>query len=228
VSNPTTGVTEITNFLGWISMSGSSPSELTRNGTKVPGSDGKLGSNSYQDKDDQATNDLNPGVRYNYALNFGESVATQSIVPALLPDTRLTSVSPSGSDTVTAGSEPTLTWSKVGATPKGYIVTVADMGTGSFSGSSLSGGTPVYLAFLDAASHSTSVKYGTLSDLAAITGDQLLREALAENPFFKPVNKALEAGKTYAWTVVALDHDGAKTAFAIGKPNSLGIFTVQP
>lgn len=228
VSNPTTGNTEVTNFLGWIAMSGGTPSELTRNDTKVPGSDGKLGSNSYTDKSGEPVgNTLNPGQRYVYALNFGESVATQSITPALLPDTRLTSVSPQGNNAASAGEEPMITWSKVGATPKGYIVTVADMGTGAFSGSSLSGGTPVYLAFLDAASHSTSVKYGTPSDLAAITGDDLLSGFLAENEFFKPVHKPLESGKTYAWTVVALDHDKAKTAFAIGKPNSLGIFTVQ-
>lgn len=228
VSNPSTGNTEVTNFLGWVSMSGGTPSELTRNGDKVPGSDGKLGSNAYTDKSGEPVgNTLSPGQRYLYALNFGGSVATQSITPAILPDTRLTSVSPSPSDTVTAGSEPMITWSKVGATPKGYIVTVAEM-PGGFAGSSLSGGTPVYLAFLDAASHSTEVKYGTPSDLAAITGDLVLKSALEESSdLFKPANKPLESGKTYAWTVVALDHDKAKTAFAIGKPNSLGIFTVQ-
>lgn len=227
VSDPTTGNTNVTNFLGWISMSGGTPSELTRNGDKVPGSDGQLGSNFYRDENGKPVgNTLNPGQRYVYALNFGESVATQSIVPSLLPDTRLTSVSPQGTNAATAGSQPMLTWTKVGATPKGYIVTVAEM-AGGFAGSSLSGGKPVYLAFLDAAAHTTSVKYGTPSDLAAITGDDLLSGFLAENEFFKPVNEALESGKTYAWTVVAIDHDTAKTSFAIDKPDSLGIFTVQ-
>ena len=225
VSNPASGNTEVTNFLGWISLSGSTPSKLERDGAPIATS-GELGGSAYQDKDNPPTNDLNPGQTYLYALDFGESVATQSITPAILPDTRLTSVSPSLGDTITAGSSPTITWTRQGALPKGFIVTVAEMDN-DFSGTSLSDGKPVYLAFLDAASHSTSVTYGTPSDLAAITGDQLLSGFLAENPFFKPVHEALESGKTYAWTIVAIDHDDAKTAFAIDKPDSLGIFTVQ-
>ena len=226
VSNPANGNTEVTNFLGWISLSGTAPSKLERDGVEVPGSSGKLQSNAYTDKDDPPTNDLSPGQNYLYSLTFEESTATQSITPALLPDTRLTSTAPQGINAVATGAKPEITWTRQGALPKGYIVTVADMGNG-FAGSSLSGGTPVYLAFLDAASHSASVTYGTPSDLAAITGDQLLSTFLAENPFFKPVHQPLESGKTYAWTVVAIDHDAAKTAFAIDKPDSIGIFTVQ-
>ncbi|MNK65369.1 hypothetical protein D3C87_846620 [compost metagenome] len=226
VSNPANGNTEVTNFLGWISLSGKAPNKLERDGVEVPDSSGKLSSNSYQDKDDPLTNDLNPGQNYLYSLDFGESTATQSITPALLPDTRLTSTAPQGLNAVAAGASPTITWTRQGALPKGYIVTVAKMGDG-FAGSSIGAGEPVYLAFLDAAAHPSSVTYGAPSDLAAITGDQLLSGFLAENPFFKPVHKALESGKTYAWTVVALDHDDAKTAFAIDKPDSIGIFTVQ-
>lgn len=226
VSNPKTGGTEVTNFLGWISMGGGAPSKLERDNATISTS---LSGNAYTDKDEPPTNDLNPGQTYNYALTFSESVATQSITPALLPDTRLTSTYPSIGDTVAAGSTPTLTWTKQGALPKGFVVTVADMGTGGFSGSSISGGEPVYLAFLDAASHSTSVAYGTPSDLSAIAGDKLLSETLAQmdGGFFAPVNKPLEAGHTYAWTIVSLDHDDAKTAFAIDKPDSIGIFTVN-
>ncbi|MNF17249.1 hypothetical protein D3C80_2206320 [compost metagenome] len=43
--------------------------------------------------------------------------------------------------------------------------------------------------------------------------------------FFAEKNDPLTPG-IYAWTVVAIDHDDAKTAFAIDKPDSLGIFTV--
>ena len=223
VSNPANGNTEVTNFLGWISLSGKTPSKLERDGNQIAAS-GDLGSNAYQDKDGP-TNDLNPGQTYLYALDFGEAVATQSITPALLPDTRLTSTEPQGS-TVDAGTTPILKWSRTGALPKGYVVTVARM-PGAI-GSSLSGGEPTYIAFLDAASHSTQVTYGTPSDLAAIAGDKLLSETLSkmEGGFFASKNEPLTPGN-YAWTVVAIDHDDAKTAFAIDKPDSLGIFTVQ-
>jgi hypothetical protein len=226
VSNPANGGTEVTNFLGWISMSGGTPSKLERDNVTISTS---LSGNAYTDKDDNnpAGNDLNPGQTYNYALTFSESVATQSITPALLPDTRLTSTYPSFGHTVEAGTNPVLTWTKQGALPKGFVVTVAKM-PNDFAGSSLSAGTPTYIAFLDAASHSASVAYGTPSDLAAIAGDKLLSETLAQmdGGFFAQKNEPLTAGR-YAWTIVSLDHDDAKTAFAIDKPDSIGIFTVQ-
>ncbi len=232
VSNPANGGTEVTNFLGWISLSGASPSKLERNdgnATKdITPAEG-LSGNAYTDKDDNnpAGNDLNPGQTYAYALTFSESVATQSITPALLPDTRLTSTYPSFADTVAAGTNPVLTWTRQGVLPKGFVVTVAKM-PDDFAGSSLSAGTPTYIAFLDAASHSASVTYGTPSDLSAIAGDKLLSETLSkmEGGFFAQKNEPLTAGR-YAWTIVSLDHDDAKTAFAIDKPDSIGIFTVQ-
>jgi hypothetical protein len=227
VSNPQDGNTKVTNFLGWISLSGTAPSKLERfDGTTTVTINGDLSKNSYSDDDSL----LNPGQNYLYSLTFAESVATQSIVPALLPDTRLTSTEPQALATVPANTQPVLKWERANALPKGFVVTVARMSddpNGGFSGGSLSGGSPTYIAFLDAASHSTEVKYGTPSDLAAITGDQLLKDALKAMPgnFFAEKNEPLTKG-VYAWTVVALDHDDAKTAFAIGKPDSLGIFRV--
>ena len=223
VSNPSDGNTKVTNFLGWIAVGGGTPAKLERDGAQIADSS-KLQSNSYSDED-SLTNDLNPGQTYLYALDFGASTATQSITPALLPDTRLTSTEPQG-NTVAANSQPVLKWTRQGALPKGYVVTVAKM-PGAI-GTSLSGGTPTYIAFLQAASHSTQVTYGTPSDLAAIAGDALLSSTLAnmEGGFFAQKNDPLTPGN-YAWTVVAIDHDDAETSFAIDKPDSIGIFTVQ-
>lgn len=225
VNDPKDDNTKVTNFLGWISLGGKTPLKLERNGAEIADSS-KLQNNSYNDES-SLTNNLNPGQIYNYALNFGESTATQSITPAILPDTRLTSTSPTLVETVPAGSTPKLTWTRKGAQPKGFVVTVAKV-PDNFAGSSLGAGEPTYIAFLDAASHPTSVIYGTPSDLAAITEDKLLSETLGkmEGGFFAQKNEPLTPGR-YAWTVVSLDHDEAKTAFAIDKPSSLGIFTVQ-
>lgn len=224
VSNPASGNTEVSNFLGWISMSGATPSTLKRNGNDITPGDGLQGS-SYTDE-----TGLLPGQSYLYELSFGESSkATQSARPALLPDTRLLSSSPQITDTINAGDKPTFTWTKQGATPKGYLITIAKMGDDPdtpFGGSSLGSGTPTYLAILDATKHVGQVAYGTPSDLAAITEDKLLNETLGKMPFFKATNEPLTRG-AYAWTIVSIDHDDAKTAFAIDKPDSVGIFAVQ-
>lgn len=225
VSDPKDGDTKVTNFLGWVSLGGKTPLKLERDGAEIADSS-KLQNNSYNDVN-SLTNALSPGQTYNYALTFGESTATQSIIPAIFSDTRLTSTSPNLSDTVPAGSTPKLTWTRKGAQPKGFVVTVAKMPS-DFAGSSLGAGEPTYIAFLDAASHPTSVVYGTPSNLAAITEEKLLSETLGkmEGGFFAQKNEPLTPGR-YAWTVVSLDHDETKTAFAINKPSSLGIFTVQ-
>lgn len=223
VSNPKTGNTEVTNFLGWISLSGKSPKSLKRNNAPIA-TQNDLGGNAYQDK----SSDLLPGLTYFYSLDFGDAVATQSIIPMLLPDTRLTSTYPVSLATeIPAGSKPTFTWTLDGALPMGYVITVAKMPDAQI-GSSLSGGDPTYMAFLDAKKHSKEVTYGTPSDLEAITGDALLSSALAnlDGGFFAPKDEPLTEG-TYAWTIVPLDHDPAKTAFAIGKPDSIGMFTVK-
>lgn len=222
ISDPKDGETKVSNFLGWISMSGTTPTRLTRDQADITPADGLKGS-SYTDE-----SGLMAGQTYLYELTFGpDSKATQSARPALLPDTRLIPSQPSLSSAVAPGSTPTLTWTKKGATPKGYLVTVARMpGEEPFAGGSLGSGTPTYVALLDATKHDGQVQYGTPSNMVSITEDQLLNETLGKLDFFKSTSEPLTEG-SYAWTVVSIDHDAAKTAFAIDKPDALGIFVVK-
>lgn len=228
-TNPQDGTVKVTNFLGWISLSGTAPSQLDRNGAQIADAS-KLTTSSYQDTDAA----LQPGNTYLYSLTLGSTAATQSVLTRTIPDTSFGNLQPTKllpADHYQAGAKPELSWTKSGETPKGYIVSVTqisnDPNAAPAGGNNLSG-TPYYVAFLDAASHSVGVAYGTESDLAAITKDELLSKTLSEMPggFFKQENKELTTGR-YIWTIVAIDHDDKKTAFAVPAPSAMGTFGVQ-
>lgn len=233
LGDPAGGGTQVTNFVGWFSLGGANPTRLMRDDEDITPADG-LKDNLYTDEDDTPPgNDLKPGQAYTYKLTFEDSTAETRIVTSNLPDTRLTSTAPLG---LANTLQPTLKWSRMGALPKGYLVTVAEVGADGFDGDSLAGTTPTYIAFLDASTHTDEVVYGTPSDLAAITGNEMLSTFLGEMGsgganFFadKSGNDTvpLENDKEYAWTVVAVDHNDDETAFAIDKPRSIGIFTVK-
>jgi len=229
-SNPGDGNVTVTNFLGWIMLNQSGAGTLKRDGNILKSD---LSGSAYTDKDgDPVGNDIAPDTLYTYELTFGNSTATQSIRTRSLPDTTFSALTPNGplpSDDVAAGSKPQLSWTKNFETPKGFIVTVTRLGdyTAGFGGGGMSG-EPYYVSFLNAASHSAGVTYGTPSDLDAIVKDELLSKTLSEMPggFFKAENKDLVSGR-YIWTVVAIDHDDAKTAFAISSPTTVATFGVQ-
>lgn len=141
-----------------------------------------------------------------------------------------------GTAPVISGSNIQFQWQDIPASLKqantnyGFYIVV-----GTFDASSSTGINTVYSAFLDEASHSTGVAFGTPSDLAGFSGE--LMNVLASNPQFSAFSPATASSTVlapgnYAWTVIPVDDNAsfsidpsnpaapvvsAETSYGIGK-----------
>ncbi|MBI6546815.1 MAG: hypothetical protein HY692_08470 [Cyanobacteria bacterium NC_groundwater_1444_Ag_S-0.65um_54_12] len=123
-----------------------------------------------------------------------------------------------------AGGKPTFSWAPVTSSNPdyniGYFLLVTKVNT-----SNLAEIKPVYSVFLDGASHSAGVEYGTKSDLRGFSSELLdfLKGVpalgyLAPNDA-KPDKSQLDPlpGGQYGWTILTVTSDKRNIAFGIGK-----------
>lgn len=154
-----------------------------------------------------------------------------------------TLTSPSGislpPDTL-SGTKPTFTWTWNGSKPEraslGFMVTVGS--AGDPSNPQAAAITPLYTAFLDAASHSTgvnaySVQYGTPSDMGAMTkeiteilGKMDSRFGKKDTDIAPLATKTAEPTKVYMLLVSPLLVDEKAVKFGVGAQD-VATFQVQ-
>lgn len=175
-----------------------------------------------------ATDSVTPGATYTYIGNFdsGEPLS-RTITPFTSAQAGQVSVASPTNQEVTS-AKPTFSWTtNASAAPSGYMITVAKVSAVSGSVPSASDMTPAYTAFLDAASHSTSVAFGTPSDMKALTSE--ITTALGKlDPRFaaKEADAAGLAAGTYIWLISPLKVDADAINIAVGN-QAFGFFNVQ-
>ncbi|HEY9900280.1 MAG TPA: hypothetical protein V6D00_13990 [Pantanalinema sp.] len=179
--------------------------------------------------DDQG---ITPGGTYVYAATFGEKTLTRSIKVLAKEDAgKVTATAPDvlrdPQAGVAAAARPTFSWTLDQSDGKasGFLVSVVK----ADNVNSTAGLAPVYTAFLDAASHSAGVAYGTPSDMSAITKELLDALASADSKYAKKDGDVpdLEKGAKYVWLVAPIAVDKEKASFAIGD-QSAAAFQVAP
>lgn len=176
-----------------------------------------------------ATDSVTPGATYTYVATFDSGdPLTRTITPFTAAEAGTLAVA-SPKDQSTTTSKPTFTWTKnSGATPSGYMLSVAKVSSATpGSMPSASDMTPAYTAFLDGASHSTSVEYGTPSDMKALTTEITTALGSLDPRFAKKDAGAagLTAG-TYVWLISPLKVDADAINIAVGN-QAFGFFQVQ-
>lgn len=180
----------------------------------------------------QATDSVTPGANFTYVATFdsGEPL-TRTVKPFLSAEAgKFNPVSPINQEVMPA--QPTFTWKKddtsQNSSPSGFMLTVAPISGNIADKTQIPTNlTPVYAAFLDAASHSTGVSYGMPSDMKALTSE--ITTALSKlDPRLAKTDtnvKPLVAG-TYIWMISPLKVDAEAINIAMGS-QAFGIFKVQ-
>lgn len=182
-----------------------------------------------------ATDSVNGGVTYTYTATFAKgdplvrtitpfSVNDAGQVSVVAPNTSTANLA-TGNLGTASGPKPTLQWSATG-TPSGFMVTVGEATVSqNFDPTSIK---PLYTAFLDAATHSTSVTYGTPSDMPGLTSELTTLLGGFDKRFAKNDSNVppLVSGKTYAWLISPIVVDAKATKFGIGN-QSFGLFKDQ-
>lgn len=183
---------------------------------------------------------VSAGVKYKYTLKVGSATRVNTVEPvaSVADSSRLTSpgigaleynTTPGASESVAAtvdGGKPQFQWGpmpgKDASQSYGFYLIC-----GQVDKSTQFGVKPFYSAFLEEASHSAGVAYGTKSDLTGFSTELL--DYMSKVPTLKdfaPVDtdKAglrpqLPKGD-YAWTVLTVNSDSRHISFGIGKPSA--------
>lgn len=181
-----------------------------------------------------ANDTVNGGSSYTYTaiFNSGKTMERKLTVWSITDPGEVGVVSPkmSGITPATATSaRPTFTWTAKGDA-SGYLLTVGKLPAGqdlsAINGAT--GLTPVYTAFLDAASHSTSATFGTPSDMAGMTKEMTAMLGTLDARFTqKDTGVAdLDTTSTYMWVVSPIKVDADSVSFGIGN-QAFSAFKVQ-
>lgn len=183
-----------------------------------------------------ATDSIPTGATYSYTATFADqTILKRDVAPFTWTDAGNVQTDDPPAPTPSSplpeqvtGTNLQLKYHVSSGTPTGFYV-----GVGSYSGN---GTTPpnagsmqmVYSAFLDAASHSTGVAYGTPSDMQGLTAEVLTALSAADARFAKKDSNvtSLTSGKTYAWIVVPAKVDDKSIRLAFGN-QAFGVFTVK-
>ncbi len=213
---------------------GGAPTSLQRTGGGgAPKSDFNLSGPTVTDSTVQ------PGQTYTYVAKFGSGDKTRTITTvdvATLQAPTLTAPLPAGTQalTVSAETQPTLTWTASGA-PAGFLVSVNLLPGLAGTSDADSAGTPLYTAFIDGPKHLSggtyTVRYGSKSDLTSFSDDVMtaLKAADGTKNRFDTKDEgvaALEAGKAYAVLVLPIAADDGAINVGFGKP-ALGNWLIQ-
>lgn len=172
------------------------------------------------------------GSDYVYEASFGAKKLTREIkvmtmvsagkVSAKAPNVL---IDPGAANAV--NPRPNFGWEvdETNGKPSGFLVSVVE----AEDPKNTTGLAPVYTAFLDAASHSTGVAYGTPSDMSAITKELLDVLAQVDTKYAKKDSdvQPLKAGTNYVWLIAPIGVDKEKASFAIGD-QAAAAFRVAP
>lgn len=173
---------------------------------------------------------VSEGSSYRYDATFGSKTLTREIKVMAVSEAGLVAAK---SPSLTAGTganaeaRPNFSWEvdDINGKPSGFLISVVEASDLNSS----AGREPVYTAFLDAASHSTGVAYGTKSDMAGMTEELLKVLGEADSRYAKKDADvpSLKAGANYVWLIAPIAVDKEKASFAIGD-QSAALFNVAP